>query len=202
MNDPHVEVLNYEFTSLDKKHDFSAARPWSGRLGDFECRLEAGHLEAVPDKHFANEASAREELEPHLHAWELRAELQDELRLRFWFSSARVVDRRPTAGSVSVAVAAAEGAAAVETATVTVGHSAYPAPSAVPLAASPLVGELLGWVRDLRTGHRMLVIAYLILTRLEFEYGDRRQAASALNVEPAVLSTLGSSYSAWVAGGG
>jgi hypothetical protein len=37
----------------------------------------------------------------------------------------------------------------------------------------------------------MLVIAYLILTRLEFKYGDRRSAASALNVEPLVLSTLG-----------
>jgi hypothetical protein len=34
----------------------------------------------------------------------------------------------------------------------------------------------------------MLVIAYLILTRLEFEYGGRRWAASALHVEPSVLS--------------
>jgi len=191
VNDPHVEVLSYEFTSLDESHDFSAARPWSGRLGDFECQLEAGHLEAGPDRHFASEASARQEIEPHLRGWELRAELQDQLRLRFRFSSARVVDRQPTAGSVSVAAAAAEAAAVAEAANVAVGHSSYPAPPAERLAASPLVNELLGWVRDLRAGHRMLVIAYLILTRLEFEYGDRRQAASALNVESAVLSTLG-----------
>jgi hypothetical protein len=191
VNDPHVDVLNYQFISIEENNDFTAATPWSGRLGDFECRLEAWSLEAIPNKHFASEASARQELEPHLRAWELWAELQDELRLSFRFSSARVVDRQPGAGSVTVAVAAAEAAGAVETATVIKGHSSYPAPSAGPLATSPLVSELLGWVRDLRAGHRMLVIAYLILTRLEFEYGDRRSAASALNVEPLVLSTLG-----------
>lgn len=191
MNDPRVEALNYQFISIEENNDFTAAMPWSGRLGDFECRLEAGFLEAVPSKHFASVASARLELEPHLRAWELWAELKDELRLSFQFSSARVVDRQPATGSVTVAVAAAEAAGAVETATVIKGYSAYPAPSARPLATSPLVNELLGWVRDLWAGHRMLVIAYLILTRLEFEYGDRRSAASALNVEPLVLSMLG-----------
>jgi hypothetical protein len=75
--------------------------------------------------------------------------------------------------------------------TVTVGHSTYPAPATRPLAVSSLVNELLGWIRDLRAGHRMLVIANLILTRLEFEYGDRRQAAAALDVEFAVLGTVG-----------
>jgi hypothetical protein len=191
VNDPHVEVLNYEFISLNESHDFTAAEPWSGRLGDFDCRLETGHLEATPNKHFVSEAAARQELEPHLRAWELQAELQDDLRVCFRFSSARVVDRRLTAGSVTVAVATVEAAGAVEAARVTVGHSTYPAPAAGPLAASPLVNELLGWIRDLRAGHRMLVIAYLILTRLEFEYGGRRWAASALHVEPSVLSMLG-----------
>ncbi len=191
MNDPHVEMLNYEFISLQENHDFTNASPWSGRLGYFQCRLEGGRLETVPNKHFASEASARQELEPYLRAWELRAELQDELRVCFRFSSARVVERQPTDGSVAVAVAAAEAAGAAEAATVTIGHSAYPAPSAVPLAASSLVNELLGWVRDLRAGYRMLVVAYLVLTRLEFEYADRGSAGTALNAHPLVLSTLG-----------
>jgi hypothetical protein len=37
----------------------------------------------------------------------------------------------------------------------------------------------------------MLVPAYLVLTRLEFEYGGRDQAAAALNVSPRVLRKLG-----------
>lgn len=191
MNDPHVEVLSYEFISLDENQDFTGAKPWSGLLDDFECRLEAGHLEAVPKKHFGIEAAARQEFEPHLRAWELQAELQDQLRVCFRFSSARLVDRQPTGGSVTVAVAAVEAGGAVDTATVTVGHSTYPAPPADPLAVSPLVKELLGWTRDLRAGQRMLVIAYLVLTRLEFEYGGRSAAASALQIEPLVLSMLG-----------
>ena len=119
VNDPHVEVLSYEFISLNKNHDFTAAKPWSGRLGNFECRLDAGRLQAVPTKHFASEAAARQELEPDLRAWEVRAELHDELRVYFRFSSARVVDRQPATGSVTVAVGAVEAAGVVETATVT-----------------------------------------------------------------------------------
>lgn len=37
----------------------------------------------------------------------------------------------------------------------------------------------------------MLVPAYLALTRLEYEYGGRDQAASALNVSNKVLKKLG-----------
>jgi hypothetical protein len=89
----------------------------------------------------------------------------------------------------------AQAALAVVTAfnaTGVVGHSSYPPPSPTPLAASTLVEELLGWVRDLRERrHPMLVTANLFQTRLLFEYGGVDRAAAALNVTPQVLRKLG-----------
>jgi hypothetical protein len=83
-------------------------------------------------------------------------------------------------------------------ATVRLGHGFYPAPSTKSLAMSPLVEELLGWVRELRERQqRMLVIAYLVLSRLEFEYlgypgrHKRDRVAGALNVARPVLDRLG-----------
>jgi hypothetical protein len=75
--------------------------------------------------------------------------------------------------------------------TVKLGHSQYPPPPSKELATSPLVEELLGWVRDLREGRqRMLVLAYLFVTRLTYEYNTEAAAAAALKVSRQVLVTL------------
>ena len=56
---------------------------------------------------------------------------------------------------------------------------------------SPLVEELLGWVRDLREGRqRILVLAYLFVTRLTYEYDGEAAAAAALKVSRKILVTL------------
>jgi len=193
MSNPHVEVLSYEFVSLDARHDYAQAAAWQGSLGGFRCRLDSGMLEAHPQAHYPTVQSAREALEPHLRAWELWAELEDPngLRIQFRPSGARTVDTASGAGFVEAGDAAIE----VETAlsiTVKVGHRSHPHPSPKALAPSPLVGELLQWVRDLRDGRLpMLVLAYLFLTRLEFEYGGRNQVVTALNVAKPVLHKLG-----------
>jgi hypothetical protein len=84
----------------------------------------------------------------------------------------------------------AEVAMAANDATVKLGHSQYPPPPSKELATSPLVEELLGWVRDLRVGRqRMLVLAYLFVTRLTYEYNSEA-AAAALKVSRQVLVTL------------
>ena len=75
--------------------------------------------------------------------------------------------------------------------TVKMGHGEYPPPPSKDLATSPLVEELLGWVRDLREGRqRMLVLAYLLVTRLTYEYNGVVAAAAALKVSRQVLVTL------------
>jgi hypothetical protein len=193
MKNARVERLNYEFRSLEDRHDFSQAAAWEGDLGDFRCRLDKGTLEARPRAHYADVDAARQALERHLRAWELWSELNNIIRVEFWYKSAQVVDRQSTPDSVSVAAhaEAAEAVMVANDATVKLGHGEYPPPLSVALVTSPLVEELLGWVRDLREGRqRMLVLTYLFFTRLKYEYNDEVHAAAALNVSRTVLVTL------------
>lgn len=188
-----VERLSYEFRSLDERHDFSRAAAWEGDLGDFRCRLHQGTMEARPRAHYTSADAARQALQRHLRAWELWAELTNSIRVQFRYKSAQVVDRQSTPDSTSVAThaEAAEAVVVANDATVKLGHSQHPPPPSKELATSPLVEELLGWVRDLREGRqRMLVLAYLFVTRLTYEYNTEAAAAAALKVSRQVLVTL------------
>lgn len=193
MKNPRVERLSYEFRSLEERHDFSRAAAWEGDLGDFGCRLDQGTMEARPRADYTSADAARQALERHLRAWELWAELTNSIRVQFRYRSAQVVDRQSTPDSISVAAHAelAEVGIAANNATVKLGHSQYPPPPSKDLATSPLVEELLGWVRDLREGRqRILVLAYLFVTRLTYEYNSEAAAAAALKVSRQVLVTL------------
>jgi hypothetical protein len=189
MNDSHVEALFYAFNALDDRHDFSQAAAWEGNLGGFDCRLEGGKLEARPQGHYPNAQSAREVLEPHLRAWELWSELNDGIPIQFKAEAARVVGT--TSGAVNVEAEIASAVGIANDATVRLGLGSYPAPPPTTLAASTLVEELLGWVRELREGRqRMLVLAYLFFTRVTYEYNGEDHAAAALNISRKVLVTL------------
>jgi hypothetical protein len=193
MKNPRVERLNYEFRSLEDRHDFSQAAAWEGDLEDFHCRLDQGILEVRPRTNYTTTDAARQALEPHLHAWELWAELTNMIRVEFRYKSAQVVDRQATPDSVSVAAYAelAEALGVANDVTVKIGHGEYPLPPSKDLATSPLVEELLGWVRDLREGRqRILVLAYLFFTRLRYEYNGEVAAAAALKVSRNVLGAL------------
>jgi hypothetical protein len=184
MSPSPVNVLTYEFLSLDHRHDFAQAAAWDGDLGDFTCHLEGGTLEARAKGHYPDLETAKEALDPHLRAWALWAELEDGIRMEFRFRSAR---------NASGQLVMLDGAVEVEEAlSLTVGHGSYPAPPSNALTTSPLVEELLVWVRQLRGRQQpMLVLAYLFLTRLEFDYNNRGDAAAALNVSQPVLNALG-----------
>ncbi len=172
MKNPRVERLNYEFRSLEDRHDFSQAAVWEGDLGDFRCRLHQGTLEARPQAHYANVDAARQALERHLRAWELWSELNNTIPIEFRYKSAQVVDKHstPDSGSVAVHAEVAEVAVAANDAIIRVSHGEFPPPPSKDLATSALVEELLGWVRDLREGRqRMLVLTYLFFTRLQYE---------------------------------
>jgi hypothetical protein len=152
-------------------------------------------MEARPRAHYTSADAARQALERHLRAWELWAELTNSIRVQFRYKSAQVVDRQSTPDSRSVAThaEAAEAVVVANNATVKLGHSQYPGPPSNELATSPLVEELLGWVRDLREGRqRLLVLAYLFVTRLTYEYNSEAAAAAALKVSRQVLVTCAS----------
>lgn len=190
MQDPHVEVLYYEFLSLDSRHDFSETAPWQGNLGGFVCHLVGGQLEALPQGHYPDPQSARDALEPHLRDWVFWSELNDSIRIAFVPGGARVVDR--ASGAVAAEAQTASAIGIVGNVTVKLGHGSYPSPAPTDVSVSPLVSELMGWVRALRERqHPMLVTANLFYTQLLEEYGGLNRAAAALNVTPQILRKLG-----------
>lgn len=190
MSDSRVESLLYRFLSLDDRRDFSQAAAWEGDVGGFSCRLDGGDLKARPQDHYPNPQRAREVLEPHLRAWELWSELENAMRIQFKYAAAVVVDAASGAVHVESVEPVAVGTT-VSSGTVNTGGDSYPRPSPKALAPSPLVEELLGWVRELREGRqRMLVLAYLFFTRLTYEYGNEVRAAAELNMSKEVLVTL------------
>jgi hypothetical protein len=193
VKNPRVERLGYEFRSLEERHDFSQAAAWEGDLEGFRCRLDRGTLEVRPRADYTSADAARQALERHLRAWELWVELTNSIRVEFRYKSAQVVDRQSTPDSVSIAAHAelAEAIGVANDVTVNIGHGEYPPPPSKDLATSPLVEELLGWVRDLREDRqRILVLAYLFVTRLTYEYDGEAAAAAALKVSRKILVTL------------
>jgi hypothetical protein len=158
--------------------------------------LHEGTLEARPTADYGDVKAALLALEPQLRAWELWLELHSNIRTEFRYASAQVVGTRstpstPGIGAIDLHVELAETGQSVDNIILTVGHSEYPPPPPRQLAISPLVEELWGWVRDLREGRqRMLVLAYLFVTRLTYEYNSEAAAAVALKVSRQVLVTL------------
>jgi hypothetical protein len=150
MSSPRVEILFYTVVSVDEKRDFSQAPAWEGEVGGFDCRLDGGRLEARPRDHYRDTESANEALKPHLCAWELWSELDNGMRIQFRYAGS-------PGGLVAVGTTVSTGVA-------NLGGDRYPPPSPKTLAISPLVEDLLGWVRELREGRPMLVLAYLFFT--------------------------------------
>jgi hypothetical protein len=178
MNDPHVTLLEYNF-GHENTQDFSAAAPWEGELDGFRCRLGDGRLRVEPTRHFADSISARSAFEPLLEEWRLSAELSSGFEVSFYFAGSSTIDRNPPPGSRKMASgeAVAHIAFSVNAAGGRV-HTDYPAPPSRHMARSALLDELIGYLRDLRSGGRLLVVANQILTRLEEAYqqsgGTRR----------------------------
>jgi hypothetical protein len=190
VSDPHVEALAYSFVVMDEGHDYAKVQPWEGDLGAFSCRLEGGWFVARPQEHFSSESEARGALEPHLRAWEIRAELEEGQWIEFRFDSSQIVDREEGGAVTRLTVTDTLHISGSHTAVV--GHSRYPAPANRPLGDSVLVRDLRSRLRDIRhRRERMLAGAYWFLTRFEDEFGGRDEAARQLGLSRQILSTLG-----------
>ena len=90
MNDPHVVSLTYTLTT-DPPHpyeDFSNVPVLEVDLDGFACRLEERRLIARPREHFPNAESARLIFEPRLRSWEVRAEIEQNVRMHFEYDTA------------------------------------------------------------------------------------------------------------------
>jgi hypothetical protein len=188
MSGRRVEFLIYKFVSLDNRYDFSRATAWQGDLGGFDWMAEpCRHIPEVNTQmrrwhgRRLNRTSAPGSCGP---SCTMESAFSSRLRESAWLTR--------SLGAVSVEVGFASAIGVASDATVKLGHGQYPPPSPKLLEPSPLVEELLGWVRDLRERRLpMLVVSYLFLTRLEFEYNGRDQAAARLNVSKRILDMLG-----------
>lgn len=181
--------ISYEFRDVDQPTAYDQAQPWKGQLGDFDCTLENGRLDAIPKVSLASIQDGRALLEPLLRAWELETELQTGIRVEFRFGGGEVID--PSNPRTKQVHGAAEISLAGEL-SAKVARSNHPPPPKLGTRQTALVAELVQRWRDVRyQRERLLVGAYWILTRVEEEYGNRDAAAKSLGISKKVLSKLG-----------
>jgi hypothetical protein len=188
-----VASLTYKVTWLDDRRRVSDDAPAiKVHIRGFDCRLAGGTLIAMPGDDYADPDSAKDALEPGLRAWEARSEIINGLPFRFTFagSSTKTVDEHGNPGPTRVAVMV-ESACGVDT--MYVVRESFPEPDAAISIEGPVTSSLRSRWRSMEAGHEPLAsYAYWLLTRIEREFGPRREdAAKKLKVDPKVLSRLG-----------
>lgn len=188
-----VASLTYTVTWLDDRRRVSDDVPViEVSIQGFDCRLAGGILTAMPGDEFADPDSARDALEPGLRAWEAHSEIVDGLPFRFRFSgsSTENVDEHGNPGPNRVA-AMTDFAWAVDA--LSVVRDSFPGPNAAISREGRVTSSLRSRWRSMEAGHEPLTsCAYWLLTRIEREFGPRREeAAKKLLVDPKVLSQVG-----------
>jgi len=198
VNDPHVASLVYRFASTNDLDRFTMAVPLDATIDGFDVHLADGLLTATPHDHFASADDAREILEPQLRDWEAQARVQEVWHsIRFVFENAQVIDRS-LGPSVGVSPTAAHGRLAAFEAAVMRDNPTYP-PPATGFRTDPVLDAILGRLEDLDQRRTTLTdAAYWVLTKVENEFGRgaakggaRKQAASVLGIDEAILGNLG-----------
>jgi hypothetical protein len=71
MSDPHVDSLQYLIRHSEGV-DYSAAPPVEYEHSSFKARIEGCKTTITMSEHFATVEAARNFVEPHLRAWELK----------------------------------------------------------------------------------------------------------------------------------
>jgi hypothetical protein len=197
MRDPHVETLRYQLET-SPNFEFKNAPALEHETGSFKLRLDNGELIVRLTGHYAEEAGARLEVEPFLHAWELDYWLARGRREAwFEFIEATLVDRDPppppppgTPRTLEVAVAPGKFSISAATATLSVAASQYPHPPSMTITADVMSmwqryeGYLAG--REPLPG-----MANFCLTLVERMAGNRTRAAARLGIAKIVLKELG-----------
>lgn len=188
-----VASLTYTVTWLDDRRRVSDdASAIEVPIRGFDCRLTGGSLTAVPGDEYADPDSARDVLEPGLRAWEAQSEIVENLPFRFRFSGSStetvVQDGNPGPNRIAVMV---ESASAVEA--LSVMRDSFPAPDPAICVEGPVTSSLRSRWRSMEAGHEPLTsCAYWLLTRIEREFGPRRdEAARELQVDLKVLKRVG-----------
>lgn len=194
MRDPHVEAVYFEVSSAE---DISYENPeplsFSNHLGEFS--LVDGVLKVVPAEHFCTGREASEAIEGFLRAWEIKADLKQNLgMIRFMYSDADVIDRNPLPpGSQHVHVAGiASGLAVSDFVTCHLTARRYPSPPARFSASEYAQHAYRRWLGYRRGNEPLQAMAYFIITLMEsIAGGTRAKACELFNIDMAVRKRMG-----------
>lgn len=188
MRDPHVKTLVYKLRHTEDV-DYERAGPVQHDIGVCVLRLESEELRCVMKTHFADEASARQAVEPYLEVWKTSAGLElGPNEFDFQYADAEIIDRDPQAGEFQARVRIRATAGA----TLTLHHSRsqYPDPPSR-FAVDQLVSDMYYFYRRYREGReRPGVMGYMVLQSLCYDSGGIREAAERYAVSEAVLRKL------------
>lgn len=157
--------------------------------------LENGMLTCYMKVHYSSVGDARKEVECYLRAWEIDAAITcGRGSIAFVYQNADVVDPTPIGlGNVVIHPGVCETVVIADIVKVLLTRTSYPPPPKV-FIVSPDVESLWSRYDGYLDGKEpLLSMTYFCLTIIVEAYGqgDREAAANAMNVDPAILSTLG-----------
>jgi hypothetical protein len=203
MKDPHVESLRYRVEVNEAYIRLDNPPPLEHETVSYRLRLADGVVTVEMKEHYASIATARQQVEHDLKAWELAEALErDQPWLKFVHDGAgtRIVDRGPSvpgdAGSIMTAFERADGFAAKALVGPPVLKE-YPKPPAM-FEPSPEVEKMIQRYRAaIFDESQLLTVGYACLSWLEGSADQpnrgtsRQKAALQYRIEECVLSKVG-----------
>jgi len=199
VNDPHVERLRYRLASDPSDVAWRNPPPLAIDGPSYKIVLENQHVTVEMFDHYSSEESARLAVEPFLHAWEVHAaaSARNPIEpLRFEFERAEVIDRSPDPPGVVRLSGIALGGGGAMSVSFSIGFSHYPPPPKQFVVTADVESMWARWLGYRAKRESLPSMAYFCLTVVEASVGgkregQRRRAASDLNVDLEVLNALG-----------
>ena len=197
MNDPHVVALMYRIEH-NPSINYAAAPPMAHEEAKFGISIEGMKVTFHLKEHFATWESARESIEPYIHAWELTAALNGRPgHFNLIFLTPKIIDRNPTPGTLAVSAFLPPVTGSVNLSVIT-NATSYPSPPVdVPLDPyDPDVQTMYGrYVRFSEGKEPLPGLAYFCYTMVTYKFpGNANQrlqsAALTLNISSSVLKTV------------
>ena len=191
MNDLHVVALIYHIEH-DNSVNYEKTRPLVRDEPAFRVKVKDEKVYFKLKEHYATESEARESIKEYIRVWEFDAGLRgdpDDFKLKF--DRAKIVDRKPTPGKISVSATPVRLEVAVSVPAVTKAPSNYPSPSSG-LSIDPDVQTLYDRYMHYRRGHESLPsMAYFCFTTLKnIETTQKLPVHQYYNISKKVLNKV------------
>lgn len=193
---PSIRVMPYDPPvlfrleyRLEVEVSFDNPPPRNWNPGPFALTLTNGKATVEMCARFADEAKARNVVEPFLRGWEIEEALRTNGSFRFVFENATVSSRETTSYKHTASVRLSQ----IGVEWLVEGppkRSAYPSPPTI--LADADVDMLWARFRQYKRGGEPLAsAAFFCLTLLELRGGDRKRAAAHYGISFEVLRKLG-----------